>query len=654
MAFTRKFYVSIISATLCLLLLSSSAPAKALSGSDFSAGRIIDDAVFFNPNTMNPGDIQSFMNAKVPVCDTNGTQPYAGTTRAAYGTSRGYPPPYTCLKDYSQDTAAKAADAYCGAITGGTKTSAQIIYDVSQACGVSPKVLLVLLQKEQSLVTDDWPWSVQYRSATGYGCPDTADCDSTYYGFYNQVYYAARQYQRYARQANLFNYTAGQNNYIQYNPNAGCGGSNVFIQNQATAGLYNYTPYQPNASALANLYGSGDSCGAYGNRNFWRMYIDWFGSTLSPVPYAWSYESQNAYTDSGRTQSFTSTPTVVPNGTIYLRVKARNMGTQTWSQSTLHLGTSRQMDRVSQFANTDWLNSARPAQLLESTIPPGQIGTFEFTMKAPATTGTYNEYFNVLVEGREWLNDPGMFFTVNVNTAASPNNSNDSVLNSGESLNKDDLLLSPDSQSALTLQRDGNVALHANFKTVWNTGVFPTANRLVMQGDGNLVLYTAGGQALWNTATAGNPGARLVVQTDGNLVMYSAGNAVLWATYTLHTPEHLSYINTTLPSGRLYPGQSIDTTDRRFKLILQTDGNLVLYSPNRATWATGTDGRSVSFLAMQPDGNLVLYDRSAKPIWYTGTSGHGSLRLLLQPDGNAVLYNWLNVPFWHTQTSGVL
>ena len=46
-----------------------------------------------------------------------------------------------------------------------------------------------------------------------------------------------------------------------------CGTSSVYIQNQATAGLYNYTPYQPNAAALANLYGTGDSCSAYGNRN---------------------------------------------------------------------------------------------------------------------------------------------------------------------------------------------------------------------------------------------------------------------------------------------------------------------------------------------------------------------------------------------------
>jgi hypothetical protein len=255
--------------------------ADALSGSEFQAGNIISDGVFFNGGDMSEQAIQAFLNSKVPVCDTWGTQPRGGTTRAAYGTSVGYPPPYVCLKDFVQENLPikHAENGLCTGLGPGTKTAARIIYEVSISCGINPKVLLVLLQKEQSLVTDDWPWSIQYRSATGYGCPDTAPCDAEYYGFFNQVYHAARQYKRYARDAHLFNFRAGMNNYIQWHPNAACGGSHVFIQNQATAGLYNYTPYQPNAAALNNLYGTGDGCSAYGNRNFWRLYNDWFGST---------------------------------------------------------------------------------------------------------------------------------------------------------------------------------------------------------------------------------------------------------------------------------------------------------------------------------------------------------------------------------------
>ncbi len=257
--------------------------AHALNGFDFDAGRIIDDGVFYNSNTMSLGDIQLFLNAKVPTCDTNGSKIYSGsTTRAQYGASRGYPAPYTCLKDYSQSVQAISnndASLCKGSISSGSKSAAQIIYEVAQACRINPKVLLVLLQKEQSLVTDDWPWSIQYRSATGYGCPDTAPCDAEYYGFFNQVYQAAKAYKRYQANTADYNYVAGRNNTILWNPNAGCGSSSVYIENQATAGLYIYTPYRPNNAALSNLYGSGDSCSSYGNRNFWRFFNDWFGST---------------------------------------------------------------------------------------------------------------------------------------------------------------------------------------------------------------------------------------------------------------------------------------------------------------------------------------------------------------------------------------
>lgn len=272
-----------ILASMALLMMPSR--ALALSGSGFNPARIIDDSIFFNSNTMNTGDIQNFLNSKVPSCDTNGSLPkngVSGQTRAQWAAATGNPaPPYICLRNYSQSFSSVGADAYCGAISGGNKSAADIIFNVARACNVNPQALIVLLQKEQALVTDDWPWPVQYRSATGYGCPDTAACDSQYYGFFNQVYNAGHQFQRYVKLPHLFNYAAGRTSFILYNPSSSCGGTNVTIQNGATAALYNYTPYQPNASALNNLYGSGDSCGAYGNRNFWRMFNDWFGPTLA-------------------------------------------------------------------------------------------------------------------------------------------------------------------------------------------------------------------------------------------------------------------------------------------------------------------------------------------------------------------------------------
>ena len=161
------------------------------------------------------------------------------------------------------------------------KTAAQMIAEVAQACSINPQVLLVLLQKEQGLITDDWPWPSQYTKATGFACPDTASCNPAYAGLFNQLYYGARQYQLYKANPTGYGYRAGRTQNILYSPAGGCGGSDVYIQNQATAGLYNYTPYQPNAAALANLNGTGDGCSAYGNRNFWRMFNNWFGSSTA-------------------------------------------------------------------------------------------------------------------------------------------------------------------------------------------------------------------------------------------------------------------------------------------------------------------------------------------------------------------------------------
>jgi uncharacterized protein with LGFP repeats len=161
------------------------------------------------------------------------------------------------------------------------ESAASIVHKVGVSCGISQRALLVTLQKEQSLVTGTTPTARQYQIAMGYGCPDTAACDTLYYGFANQLYSAARQFKLYASNPSKYAHQPGMNNYVLWHPKAACKGGTVFIQNKATAGLYNYTPYQPNRAALTAGYGTGDSCSAHGNRNFWLYYTDWFGSTQS-------------------------------------------------------------------------------------------------------------------------------------------------------------------------------------------------------------------------------------------------------------------------------------------------------------------------------------------------------------------------------------
>lgn len=265
---------------------------NALSAGQWQAGRIIDDSVFYSGGELNSASIQAFLDSKVPSCDTWGQKgPYYDkygqrwANRAEYAYYQGYPSPYTCLKSYKMTYGGKSADNYCSEIPAGDKTAAEIIDIISRSCGVSARALIVMLEKEQGLVTDDWPWSIQYRSAMGYGCPDTAPCDSEYYGFFNQVYNAARQFKVYAANVTSYRYRPYTNNFVYWSPDQNCNGSNIMIDTKSTAGLYNYTPYQPNQAALNNLYGTGDGCSAYGNRNFWRLFNDWFGNTKSGCYY---------------------------------------------------------------------------------------------------------------------------------------------------------------------------------------------------------------------------------------------------------------------------------------------------------------------------------------------------------------------------------
>jgi hypothetical protein len=161
------------------------------------------------------------------------------------------------------------------------ETAAHIIWQTAQDFAINPQVLIVLLEKEQGLITDQWPNSRQYQTATGFGCPDTAACDTKYYGLKNQLRSAASLF-RTVLDGGWSNYPAFQTVYVQYSPDASCGGSNVYIQNYATSALYRYTPYQPNSGALAAGTGQA-TCGAYGNRNFYNFFTDWFGNATHVV-----------------------------------------------------------------------------------------------------------------------------------------------------------------------------------------------------------------------------------------------------------------------------------------------------------------------------------------------------------------------------------
>lgn len=261
-------------ATLSFLAARGMHHSSAASLNNFKPGNIISDAVMSNYNSMSVAEIQAFLTSKNSCKNTSASQ--YQSLKAQYPNldwhfENGH---FVCLSEELFGD---------GTVIGEGQTAAEIIYQAAQDYRINPQVLIVLLEKEQSLITDTYPNTRQYRSATGYGCPDTAACDTKYYGFKNQVRNAAALFRNVLDNGYSVYPEQKAGVYIGYNPNSACGRSEVYIENRATAALYRYTPYQPNAAALNAGYGTGDSCSAYGNRNFYLLFTDWFGSTQVTV-----------------------------------------------------------------------------------------------------------------------------------------------------------------------------------------------------------------------------------------------------------------------------------------------------------------------------------------------------------------------------------
>ena len=234
---------------------------------NFKAGYIISDFQMTDYRSMSESDIQNFLDSKNSCSNTNQSY-YTQLTRSSsyhWHFENGH---FICLaQERFGDRDGEIGFQY-------NESAAHIIWQAAQDYKINPKVLIVLLQKETGLITDPIPNDWDYRRATGYGCPDTAACSEKYYGFKNQVRNAASLF-RIVMDGNSSYYPIGNNN-VRYSPDPACGSSMVYIQNLATSALYRYTPYQPNAGALAAGYGAAP-CGAYGNRNFYLYFEDWFG-----------------------------------------------------------------------------------------------------------------------------------------------------------------------------------------------------------------------------------------------------------------------------------------------------------------------------------------------------------------------------------------
>ena len=215
------------------------------------------------------------------------------------------------------------------------------------------------------------------------------------------------------------------------------------------------------------------------------------------------------------------------------------------------------------------------------------------------------------------------------------------LLESGHRLGPGAGIQSPGGQFRFVMEQDGNLVLYTGRRALWASGTHGFAGAsAVMQPDGNFVVYSKTGRTVWTTSTARHPGAWLAVQANGDIAIYYARRA-LWSTG--------SVISTLLGGERLEPGWYLQSPSRLCDLVMQRDGNLVLYSAGRrALWASGTRGVAGAFAVMQPDGNFVIYPRTGRAVWASTTARHPGARLAVTDTAQVVVSSRSGAMLWAT------
>ena len=110
--------------------------------------------------------------------------------------------------------------------------------------------------------------------------------------------------------------------------------------------------------------------------------------------------------------------TLAPGQTTELVLALRNIGYRGWYAGSpgqqANLGTASPLDAPRSDLAYGWLSPSRPATTTTAYVGPGQVGWFKFTVRAPATPGTYYLAVRGVVDGTTWLEDAGAYWTITV------------------------------------------------------------------------------------------------------------------------------------------------------------------------------------------------------------------------------------------------
>ena len=236
----------------------------------FNPENIISDQDLLNYSSMGVSDIQDFLIQK-------------NSFLANYHTINAHGTPGKSAAEIIYDATNQNYDC-SGVDLGDSPTEADKKAHCRIITTVSPKVILVLLQKEQGLIENSNPSQKALDWAAGYGCPDGLACNPYYKGFGKQVNSAALQFLAYINEQERYPYKMGQTCTFN-NPYGAISTATMTVtpQNKATAALYDYTPHVFNGNynffklwkkyfpTIKNFYPDGTLLQAQGDAGVWLI-----------------------------------------------------------------------------------------------------------------------------------------------------------------------------------------------------------------------------------------------------------------------------------------------------------------------------------------------------------------------------------------------
>jgi uncharacterized protein YkwD len=150
-------------------------------------------------------------------------------------------------------------------------------------------------------------------------------------------------------------------------------------------------------------------CASY--HTYWVMDLGGIVDAATPVP---SFDLGYHAAWAGQSPDLT----LAPGQTATMVVALRNNGYRGWYRGNpgqqANLGTADPLDAQRWDLDDEWPSASRIATTTTAYVGPGQVGWFQFQVRAPSSVGSYVLRVRGVIDGATWLEDPGIYWTITV------------------------------------------------------------------------------------------------------------------------------------------------------------------------------------------------------------------------------------------------